>query len=547
MATIPVEAPRPNSLEGLGRMAPWRQAALLAAFAATIAVGVAAALWVQAPRFVALGQTFSAADMPGVTDALTRAGIAHEIMHSGGTVLVESSGLSNAEFVLAEAGLGASASLSMEKLYGGEGGFAETQEDKRQRMVLAKELDLAQTISRLKPVAGAKVHLAIPRRSPFQRRSTQPSASVMVELRPGRRLTAAQVESIRQLVAQGVEGMDPDEVVVTDQAGRLLGRAGEEDAARQLDYVRNLEGHLLSKVSRILTPVAGRNGFAAEVTAQIDFTKFETYKVTYDPESPAVRSQSNVEEVNPGGAGGVPGALAHQPPASGGMRVTTAVGAPEGRKGGNAADGGVGQRRRTSVVVNNELDRNATYNNVSHPTLVHLSAAVVLDDRKFIGADGSVERRAWTPEELGRFEEQIKSAIGFSLERQDVVTVTNTKFAPLPTVEPMPAPPLWEQAWLWDTARNVGAGLLALILVFGVLKPFMRSLVNREIAEREAASVEESARITADAAASRAAGLESVPQLGAPNEFERNLQSVRNMINDDPRRAANVMKEWVNG
>jgi len=541
MATIQVEAPRPNALEGLGRLAPWRQAAVFVACAATIAVGVAAALWIQAPRYVALGQKFSVADMPEVRNTLERSGIGHE-MDSGGTVLVDSSSVKDAEFALAEAGLGASSTLSMEKLYGGEGGFAETQEDKRQRMVLAKELDLAQTVSRLKPVAAAKVHLAIPRRSPFQRRATQPSASVMVELRAGRRLTPVQVESIRQLVAQGVEGMDPEQVVVTDQAGRLLGRAGEEDSARQLDYVRNLEAHLLSKVSRILTPVTGSNGFAAEVTAQVDFTTFESYKVTYDPDSPAVRSRSNVEEVNGGVAGGVPGALANQPPAD--------AAAPE-QAGGARGQGAAGsERRRRSEVVNNELDRNTSYNNTKHPTLVHLSAAVMLDDRKLVGADGTIERRPWTPEELSRFEQQIKSAIGFSMERQDVVTVTHTPFAPLPTVEPMPEPPIWEQAWIWDVARNVGAGLLALVLVFGWLKPFMRTLVNRDIAEREAVTAVENARLTADAAAHAAANPMAdarIPQFDAPNQFDRNLEAVRGLIHNDPKRAANVMKEWVNG
>ena len=340
MATLPVDAPSPNPMEGLGRMAPWRQAALLVALAASIAVGIGAAIWVQSPRYVALGQSFSPADMRAVTEALTREGIAHEI-ESGGTVLVDSASLQQAEFVLADSGLGSGATADHgealrrgRRLHRDPGGQAPAHASREGARSRAHGEPLE---ARRHGQGGTSRYRGAPR---FNARPTQSTASVMVELRPGRRLTPVQVESIRQLVAQGVEGMDPDQVVVTDQAGRLLGRAGEADSARQLDYVRNLEGHLLSKVSRILTPVTGPNGFAAEVTAQIDFTTFETYKVSYDPDSPAVRSRSNVEELNTGGrrrrAGG-----AHESAAGGGG------GAGAGRRRGRAP----GRPPRTSAAA----------------------------------------------------------------------------------------------------------------------------------------------------------------------------------------------------
>lgn len=551
MATLPTAPAQPTSIQGLGRMAPLRQALSLVALAGSIAVGVAAALWIQAPSYVALNQTFSPAEMPALSEALERAGIDHKL-ERGGTVLVESSESQNAEFVLADAGISSNTPLSMEKLYGGEGGLTQTREDKRQRLILAKEGDLAQTISRMKPIASAKVHLAMPLTSPFQRRHQSPSASVMLEMRPGRRLNAGQVESIRQLVAQGVEAMDPSEVVVTDQSGRMLGRAGEDEGARETDFVRELEARLRSKISNILTPITGAGGFTAEVTAQVDFTTVEAYTVTYDGDTPGVRSRSTVEESNGGVTGGIPGALSNQP---GGEATAPEEAGGVSETTGSSFDGS--GRRRRSETVNNELDKSSRYKRVISPSLTHLSTSVVLDDHRDITADGTVVRRSWTPEEINGIAGQIRSAIGFNIERQDVVTVTNTQFAPIASVEPLPEIPIWQQSWVLDMARQAGVGLLALTVVFGVFKPFMRNLVNREIVEREVEGAEQ-ARLaalaaSADSAASGTgefgAGNEGGPlgALGGPNEFERSLEAVRSLVSDDPKRAANVMKEWVGG
>ena len=529
-------------------MAPLRQALLLVALAASIAVGVAAALWVQAPRYVALNQTFSPAEMPALSKALERAGIGHKL-EGGGTVLVESSEAQNAEFALAESGISSNAPLSMEKLYGGDGGLTQTREDKRQRLILAKEGDLARTISLMTPIASAKVHFAVPQSSPFLRRHQSPSASVMLEMRPGRRLKPAQVESVRQLVAQGVEAMDPSEVVVTDQSGRLLGRAGEDEGAREMDFVSGLEARLLSKISHILTPITGASGFTAEVTAQVDFTTVEAYSITYDGDTPGVRSRSTVDESNSGSIGGVPGALTNQPSGQ-----ATAPEVADGTSGARTERSG---RRRRTETVNNALDKSTRYRRVVSPSLTHLSASVVLDDHRDISADGEVVRRAWTPEEINGIAGQIRTAIGFNIERHDVVTVTNTAFAPIAALEPLPETPIWQQPWVWDIARQAGVGLLALIAVFGVIKPFMRNLVNREIVEREVEGAEH-ARLAAqaEAAASEAAGTAGIgPAIGqghvgalnGPHDFEHTLDAVRGMVGEDPKRAANVVREWVGG
>jgi flagellar M-ring protein FliF len=399
----------------------------------------------------------------------------------------------------------------------------------------------------MRSVANARVHLALPRSSPFLRYREKPSASVLVEPHPGRTLSEEQVESIRAMIAQAVPELDSMAVAVTDAAGKSLGRIGSERAlARrfELDSVSTIERETLAKIGRLLPPVAGRDGFTAEVSATVDFTQSEAATQTWNADQPASRSRSVTEESGPGAgaAGGVPGALSNQPPALA-EAPEQAAGAPEG---GNGA-GAVGGRYRRTETVNNELDRQTTLVRDSTPVLERLTAAVVLDDVRVPGADGSETRRPWTPEELRRVEAQIASAIGFRAERGDVISVTNARFAVPAPVEPIPAVPLWEQPWVLDLARQIGVGLLALVLALGVLRPLMRNLVNRDLAERQAdRQVEEQARLAAESGSEQETReAETRSALQGPSAFERNLETVRHLVATDPRRAANVMKEWV--
>ena len=100
-----MEAPQSlNAVQGLGRLAPWRQAVLLVVVAATIAVGVGLGIWMQSPSYTPLQGEFATRDLSDVSTALGSAGIGYKIA-DGGMVLVPRSQLQEAEIALASAGI----------------------------------------------------------------------------------------------------------------------------------------------------------------------------------------------------------------------------------------------------------------------------------------------------------------------------------------------------------------------------------------------------------------------------------------------------------
>ena len=225
---------------------------------------------------------------------------------------------------------------------------------------------------------------------------------------------------------------------------------------------------------------------------------------------------------------------------------------PETTDGAGAvnAEGGAavhGNNRRKSTR-NYEVDRTVSHSLTPSGRLQRLSAAVVIDDRKMMAEDGTATQVARTPEELARFTALVKDAIGFDAERGDTVNVTNAAFVPAEQFEPLPAVPIWKQPWVWDLGKQVAGALFILILVFGVLRPFMRNLVGREVAERELAAAS-AARLSssedgggAEGGAENASPVDSLP----PGVVQSNpLDTVKSLIDQDPKRVANAMRTWV--
>ncbi|MES9862786.1 MAG: flagellar M-ring protein FliF C-terminal domain-containing protein, partial [Candidatus Thiodiazotropha sp. 4PDIVS1] len=187
--------------------------------------------------------------------------------------------------------------------------------------------------------------------------------------------------------------------------------------------------------------------------------------------------------------------------------------------------------------------------------LRRLSVAVVINDRYQAGEDGAVVPIERTAEEITRLSNLVKEAVGFDIQRGDRVQVINEAFYVPEPIEPLPAAPMWEESWFWDLVRQVGGALLFLLLVFGVLKPTMTRLTRQVVTTQMSESM-----ATAGAVAGEG-GMASMPgegremgmlseddsslQLPGPQSYEKTLDAARNMIQDDPKRVAQVVKKWI--
>jgi len=152
-----------------------------------------------------------------------------------------------------------------------------------------------------------------------------------------------------------------------------------------------------------------------------------------------------------------------------------------------------------------------------------------------------------TPEEIARLTALVKEAVGFDIGRGDTVNVMSAPFDTPAPAEPLPAQPIWEQQWVWDIARQAGGALLVLLIAFGVLRPLMKNLVARDLAERGTDGAEGAVLAGGDVADDRlslSAGTAGGRRKALGNQAEQ-AEAVRALVGQDPRRVANVIKDWV--
>ncbi|HAX10662.1 MAG TPA: flagellar M-ring protein FliF, partial [Marinobacter hydrocarbonoclasticus] len=309
---------RSNLLLGFNRLNLLRQVGLMVGLAASVALGVAVVLWAQEPNYQPVVGDLSAYNPQDVTTILDSNGIDYKMDPRTGALLVPSEQVYSARLKLAAEGVTDQKTMGYELLDQERGlGTSQFMETISYRRGL--EGELARTIAAMRGVRNARVHLAIPERSVFIRDAREPTASVFLEVFAGRRPEPEQIRAIVNLVAGSIPMMNRDQVTVVDQNGNLL--TGDEVQAEtdrmkdQYEYTSRVEERLTRRVASLIGPIVGEGRYRAEVTADLDFSAVERAEELYNPEQQAVRSERELSEQRVAGApGGIPGALANQPP-----------------------------------------------------------------------------------------------------------------------------------------------------------------------------------------------------------------------------------------
>src|SRR5271156_6893661 len=249
----------PTTPRGIVDIPGLRQVGLLVGVAAAVAAAIWLVMWSQGPNYTVLYGQLSERESGQVIDALTAAGIEFKLNPSG-AVSVPEAKVQEARIRLASQGLPQSDSMGIEMLQKESAlGSSSMMESARYQSVL--ETELARTIIKVQGVQTARVHLALPKPTVFLRDSRKATASVMLQLYPGRRLEPGQVAAIVHLVASSVPELAAGDVTLVDQAGTLLNSPDEnaEQAAstRQFEYTRKLEQSYQQRIIELLEPMAG--------------------------------------------------------------------------------------------------------------------------------------------------------------------------------------------------------------------------------------------------------------------------------------------------
>ncbi|MAZ88246.1 MAG: flagellar M-ring protein FliF [Cellvibrionaceae bacterium] len=549
----PNSTPANDLMEGFNSLNLIRQAGLMVGLAASVAIGFAVVLWTQGEDYRPLYGSLDRLDSAEVVEILETNNITFKIDGASGALLVADQDVHNARLKLAEAGLPGDASVGFELLDQEQPlGTSQFMEGARYRRSL--EGELARTVTSINSVRSARVHLAIPKRSVFVRDPRRPSASVFVELFPGRGIKPAQVKAIANLVASSIPELSLENVTVVDQKGNLL-TTGEEDqemlmAGRQRDYTRKVENDIANRINSILNPVVGAGSYKAEVSADVDFTEVEQAEEIFNPDLPAVRSEQTLEEarVGDGAVAGIPGALTNQPPANGE--------APEVANPNNPAGAGQpSQNSRKQATRNFELDRTVSYTKHQLGKVRRLTVAVVVDDKVSLDPEtGAQVRTPWSENDLERLAILVRDAVGFSAVRGDSVNVLNSPFVERDEIV-IGEQPIWEKPWFLSLAKQLVGLFIIVALVVGLLRPVLKSLTNTGAKAKEDEKAKEMAAL-------QSSGLDSFEGLSdetvtltggdalalpSPEEsYEQQLNAIKGLVAEDPGRVAQVIKRWVN-
>ncbi|MFK5913927.1 MAG: flagellar basal-body MS-ring/collar protein FliF [Woeseiaceae bacterium] len=538
--------------QGMTALPIIRQLGLLIGLAASIALGVAVVLWMQTPNYTKLPGQLSGQNLTDVISVLERNQISYNVDPSTGTLMVDSTKVNEAKLKLASENLSLNSGHGFE-IIDKDQGFGTSSFLQKARYKRALEGELARTISSMRSVQSARVHLALPKESAFIRNKQQATASVFISLIPGYSIEKSQISAITNLVASSIPSLKNSQVTIVDDKGKLLSRTDDENGmlgltTTQLEYTRNIEQTLVARIERMLIPIVGSGNIRAQVTADVDFTQTESTQESFNPDLPAIRSEQSSEEQSQGASqGGIPGALSNQPPpqATAPEQVNQQVGETV-KQGSNRTS-----RRSTK---NYELDKTISHTRHRVGAIKRLSIAVVIDNKistlapvavnenvdPATATASAVQRVPYTQQEITRLTTLVRETVGFSTLRGDSVSVINVPFTKIEIAD-IPEQPIYEKAWVWDLAKQVLGGLAVLFLIFGVLKPAMKNLaIAPPVIKKVSKNGED---LDEDQLSLSGSGRQE--QLEQISGYEDSLQLAQSIASQEPKRVLQVVQNWM--
>lgn len=563
MAEEAVTATTPSPIQviadNFNRLTPRQRWAGAAALAMAIALIVGVWMWSQQPQYSVLFSNIDEKDGGAIITSLQQGNIPYKVENGGATILVPANRANELRLTLASQGLPKGGMIGFELLDSGKLGLSQFHEQINYQRAL--EGELARTILSISSVAGARVHLAIPKQTAFLRDEQKPTASVVVSLRPGRKLDPSQIAGIVHLVSSSVPELAANQVSLIDQNGNLLARQRSQDGPAlddtQLEYIHNVEDSYIQRIQTILEPMVGNGNFRAQVAADIDFDATEQTSETYKPNPPpntAIRSQQiSDNQTNQPGAQGVPGALSNQPP----VPATAPITSPAVPGTTQSANSALPLNSSRNSTTNFELDKTISHVRRSLGQVKRLSVALVVNNRTEKDAKGQAKPVPLSDADIKKINDLVREAIGYDEKRGDTINVTNTAFTEGAKEEVPPLPFFKDPeniSMLKELGRWLALAAVVVLLYMAVFRPLMRAVIPPKPEEEEKSAEEGEEALTPATMEERLEQLEEEqmsPELLqlelAKMSYEKKLTRAREVATKDPKMVAQLIKEWMGG
>lgn len=399
-------------------LALWKQLGLnqrvsLAVAALAVAGGmVGVVLWSQRPDYQLLYARLGEKDVAAVVSHLQLLSVPHQITAGGTAVLVPANQVYKLRMDLAGKGVPSGDGVGFEIFDKSQFGLSDFMQ--RTNYLRAVQGELARTITQLHGVKGARVMIVQPEsRLLLTDQGMKSTASVFVDVGGGR-LETDQVNAIRHLVANAVQGLAPDQVAVVDNRGRTLSEELKQDptlgtASSQIRYRQQVEDYLAKKVETMLAAVIGPGNAVVRVSAEIESEATTLVAEKFDPESQVVRQQTQTDDTTNSSesraAGGAAGVSANIPEKSQGVVTET-------------RPVNVSEQNRKNKTITYEINKVTTNTTRNPGTVRSVTAAVFVAARPAAAtpagegkaAEPAASRR--TPQELEALRQIVVNALG---------------------------------------------------------------------------------------------------------------------------------------
>lgn len=360
-----------------------KQRAIIFGVGIVVAAGIfGVTRWATAPEWVPAFSDIPMEATSEMTERLEQSGIPFRLERGGSEILVTSENLARARVTLAKDGLPVRGRPGLELFDQPSWGMTDFTQRINYRRALEGELE--RTISQMRGVQGAQVHLALHEQANFRRQDKPANASVVLKTVGNIPPTPEVVLGISHLVAGSVDGLTSDRVTVIDDSGRLLSMPGGQGSLTaltnsQLAMQRDIESYLQLKAEALLNDMVGVGNARIRVNAALNFDKIDRQSQIIDPDRQAASTEQRHE---------IPGI--------------------EGEGGGSS-----------NIAISYENTRIMESFSGSIGDIKKLSVAVLINDQGSETTGGS---------DLTHIESLVKSAVGADDMRGDIVTVVLTPF-----------------------------------------------------------------------------------------------------------------------
>lgn len=502
---------------------------------------------VSGKEYSPLYTNVSADQLPVIIQKLSTKSIQYKLDDGGKTILVPSSMVSSTQMALMiEMGGNKIGNVGSGLELFDKADFGQTSYAQRINYQRALQGELIRAIKTLDAVKEAKVILAMPPKKTFLEESAPPTASVVLEVHPGKSLTEDQVKGITYLVSSGVEGLEAERVTVVDSRGKVLSRPQDGDslvsselAEKKVKEQRELE----EKIESILAKVVGQGKVIAKVDVTLNQQAMQSVEESVDPDKTAVLSQSGEDESLDGSRTnptGIPGARSNLP----GAQDNGQVGFNQNVKK---------ELKQTNYVVPK------TVRNIKEAAgaRTKLSVAVLVDGNYIneVNDKGeTVEKYAErSPAEMAKLENIIKNAVGFDEKRGDTFRLENIQFQKEDFTESERLLTTLERKKLMNAFLKWALlGLALTFFFFIVLRPFMRWVTDsfqdsvEDMLPRTIEELEELQSVD-NSLPGMSSALPVLEEALDPDKAESELlkERIMNLMEKDEEKAAGAFSLWL--